>query len=300
MINFYTAFKTNLSIPIRVEFSCTNKFNEIEPIHTSRDIRISTGYSKHNFPNKLSYMQIVYCMDGTSFHITEKEKYQINGGDCLIMGRQLVRWGDTDNLTPHSVYTISIDHEFCKKLGVDDTITALTNPDDTVVKACILDIIEAIDKKGEGWENRTMDIVSSLLLHINSNYGEKGFEINDNDVFPDSVMRKIDLYIKEHMHEKISQDKLSDIAGLKSSQFNKRFKITTGYAPTVYMNIKRCAEAREILLTTDFDMNEVTAMCGYNDKSYFYKWYRKIYGTNAYEDAKGPIVETFYNLKKKP
>ena len=66
------------------------------------------------------------------------------------------------------------------------------------------------------------------------------------------------------------------------------------------MNIKRCAEAREILLTTDFDMNEVAAMCGYNDKSYFYKWYKKIYGTNAYDDAKLPLTETFYKLKKKP
>lgn len=245
-------------------------------------------------------MQIMYCVEGSSVHITETEKYQINAGECLIMGRQLVRWGDRDVNIPHSVYTISIDHEFCRKLGADDTITTKVAKEDFVTKQCILDIINAIDEKGENWETRTMDIVTALLLHISNTYSGKGFELNDNDVFPDSVMRKIDVYIKEHMHEKISQETLATLAGLKSSQFNKRFKITTGYAPTVYMNIKRCAEAREILLTTDFDMNEVAAMCGYNDKSYFYKWYKKIYGTNAYDDAKLPLTETFYKLKKKP
>ena len=299
MMNFYTAFKTNLSIPIRIGFSCTNKINEIEPIHTTKDIRISTAYSKYNAPAKLSYMQILYCMDGSTLRKTEGENYHINKGDCLIMGRQLIRWDDNSVVTPHSVYALSVDHEFCRKLGVDDTITTLVGKDDIVVKNCILDIIKIIDEKGENWEENTMDVVSMLLLHINSTYKDKGFEVNDADVFSDDVMRKIDLYIKEHMHEKIPQEALANLAGLKSSQFNKRFKVTTGYPPTVYMNIKRCAEAREILLTTDFDMNEVAVMCGYNEKSYFYKWYRKVYDANAYEDAKQPIVETFYTLKKK-
>ncbi len=299
MRNFYTAFSTNLPIPIKVGFGSTNKYEEIETLHTTKDIRIGVSHVKYGFPGRLNFMLIAYCSEGKYNYITENGSYEINEGECLIIGRRLVRYSDKNNITPHSTYTISFDHEFCKNLGIDDTITCLVKKDDVFVKSCVLDIIKAIDKKEASWENKAMDIVKSLLLHINENYGQYAFSINDDDIFNDETMNKLDGYIRKHISEKITRDDMAEAVGLKSSQFNKRFKATTGYTPTEYLNIKRCAEARGLLLTTDFSIEDVVAMCGYNDKSYFYKKYKEIYGTNAYDDANLPLVETFYKLKTK-
>ena len=299
MINRYTPFTTNLSIPIKVNFGCANKFKDLQPLHTTKDIRIGVGHTKYQFFSRLSYIQIVYYTEGSNTYVTDKGKYQVEEGDCFIAGRRLIRGCDKKTINPNCAYTVSFSHDFCKSLGIDDTITCLVKKDDSVVKSCVLDIINAIDKKGEGWEGKAIDIAKKLLVHINERYGEHSFPVDDTDVFPDEIMYRLDEYIRAHLSEKITLDDMAKVAGLKYSQFNKRFKATTRYTPVMHLNIARCMTAMDLILTTDFSMDDIASMCGYCNKSFLYKNYREIFGANAYDHAKCAPIEAEYKLKEK-
>ncbi|MBR2471757.1 MAG: helix-turn-helix transcriptional regulator, partial [Clostridia bacterium] len=210
----------------------------------------------------------------------------IKEGECLLVGRQMLRSCDKNETRPHYVYTIGFDPEFCKNLGVNDTLTGVVPATDTVLKNYIINIVKEIDAGASGWEERTTDIAKSLLFYVNETYKEYAQELNYKHLLSDTDIQKIDSYINTHMSDKIAFEDLAKLVDLKSTQFNKRFKITTGCTPVEYINISRCRVAREFILTTDFTMEEIISMCGYNDKSYFYKRYKEIYGTNAYDDIK--------------
>lgn len=286
MKSYYKVFETNLPIPIRVNYSITNGNGTVMSMHNAKKIKIGMSNAKYGVPGKLNYFEILYCFKGEFNYVTDAGEFEVKEGDCLFVGRQQVRYCRRYETRMHCVYTVGVDRELCKLLGVDDTITGLVSQNDKVPQNCIKDIIKEFDLALPGWEMRMQNIAKSMLLHISNTYKEYACPINDKNILPDDDMLKIDAYIRAHVSEKITLDDLANLVDLKSTQFNKRFKLTTGYTPVEYINIMRCRAAREFILTTDFSLEEVISMCGYNDRSYFYKKYKEIYDTNAYDDIK--------------
>lgn len=297
MMNLYQTFQTGLPIPISVVYDSTNKFDGLNPIHKTRDIEIGISYAKYSHPGKVSYMQIVYYTEGSSKYITNIDDFEIKEGQCIILGRGTIRNCDFEEVRAHCVYVLGIDHELCKQFGLDDTFTGLMDETDEVPKNCIISIIKAIDKKKSGWQENVIETVKVLLEHINQNYKKYYYVVDDQNVLSDKKMNAIDQYITKNISEKIKLEDLAKQVGLRYSQFNKRFKITTGYTPIEYLNMKRCAAARTLLLTTDFDIDDIILMCGYCCRSYFYKMYRRMYDKDAYKERTGRIVESSYTLK---
>ena len=286
MKSYYKVFETNLPIPVRVNYSITNGNGTTMSMHNSKTIKLGLSNAKYGVPGKLNYFEVLYCFSGEFNYVTDAGEFEVTEGSCLLVGRQQVRYCNKNETRMHCVYTIGFDRELCKSLGVDDTITGLISPTDIITKTCMIDIIKEVDRQSNGWENRMLDIVKSMLFHINTTYKDYSRPVNDKNILPDEDMVKIDSYIRAHVSEKITLEDLANLVDLKSTQFNKRFKITTNYTPVEYINIVRCRAAREFILTTDFSLEEIISMCGYNDRSYFYKKYKEIYDTNAYDDMK--------------
>lgn len=286
MKSYYKVFETSLPIPIRVNYSITNGNGTVVSMHNSKKMKIGISKAKYGVPGKLNYFEILYCFKGEFNYVADAGDFEVKEGDCLFIGRQQVRYCNRNETRMHCVYTVGIDSEFCKSLGFDDTITCLSAGNDMSMQKFIKDIIKEFDAEEPGWEMRIQDIVKSMLLHISNTYKEYSCPINDRNILPDEAMVKIDSYIRAHVSGKITLEDLANLVNLKSTQFNKRFKITTGHTPVEYINIMRCRAAREFILTTDFSLEEIISMCGYNDRSYFYKKYKEVYGTNAYDDMK--------------
>lgn len=286
MKSYYRVFKANLPIPMRISLNVTNATDEVKTLHTSKLMRVGKAKAKHTFPSMLNYCEILYCYKGNFSYFTDKGEFEIKEGECLVIGRRCTRCVCKTETREHLVYALGFDPEFCKANGIDDTITSVVPKTDVVPVNCIKSIIKEFDGAKSGWELRMQDIAKSMLLHISEKYKEYSNPGNDKNILSDEEMVKIDSYITAHVNEKITLEDLANLVGLKSTQFNKRFKITTNYTPIEYINILRCRAAREFILTTDFSMEEIISMCGYNDRSYFYKRYKEVYGTNAYDDEK--------------
>lgn len=283
MVNMYTVFKTNLPVPIGVNLNCTNIIGEIEPLHTTRDIRIGISKAKYACASKINYMQIVYCYKGSFKYVTDVGTFDVKEGECLLLGRQRIMQCDENEKRPHLVYTFKVNKEFCAEIGADDSLTGVVPVTDIVAEK-IKAIIKEIDEKAPDWKENVIDIAKDLLLYATKKYKKYSHSIEDEDYLPDSVMQEILDYVTANMGREIKQEELCEIAGLKSSQFNKKFKITTGMTPIKYMQLRRCGAARDLILTTDFDIDDIILFCGYSSKSYFYKCYKDIMGTNAYEE----------------
>ena len=297
MYNQYVSFRTSLPVPIRVNFSVTNKFEDISPIHTTRDIAVGQAFSKYSLPSKLSFMEIIYCHEGEFNYIADGKHYFINQGECLVIGRQKVRCGDITCDNYHSAYTVGFSHDFCKSIGIDDSITCHIKDKDNFFKQKIIALIKEIDKKEPNWTDNCLNISKSLLLHLNENYSEYSTPVNDKNQLSDERMTLLYDFTMCNTDKKITNADMANLLGLKSSQLNLAIKSTTGLRPNEYLNFQRCSVARGLMLTTDFDFGEIIEMCGYKEKPYFYKVYRKFFDEEPLELIKISVPEIDVRIK---
>ncbi len=82
-------------------------------------------------------------------------------------------------------------------------------------------------------------------------------------------------YMKEHLTEKISIDKLVAKTSLSKSYFFKVFKNTLGMSPIDYLLIERIKFAKELFKTTNYQVAEVAYKTGFSSPSYFSKQFKR-------------------------
>ncbi|SFU37842.1 AraC-type DNA-binding protein [Pustulibacterium marinum] len=101
--------------------------------------------------------------------------------------------------------------------------------------------------------------------------------LNDsNALFDNSRMAFIVKYIREHLTEEISVDKLADKACMSKSSFFKTFKNTLGESPIDYLNAERIKFAKKLIRTSNDKLREVAFQAGFNNVSYFNRQFKKI------------------------
>ncbi|MCF6313946.1 MAG: helix-turn-helix domain-containing protein [Verrucomicrobiales bacterium] len=85
-------------------------------------------------------------------------------------------------------------------------------------------------------------------------------------------------FIGEHLDEKLTLDRVSQVAGVSSFYFCKLFKQTTGLSFTEYINRRRVEWAKRKLLTPDTRVTEVAFDVGYMSLSQFNRSFLKYAG----------------------
>ncbi len=84
-------------------------------------------------------------------------------------------------------------------------------------------------------------------------------------------------YIEGHYDEKISLDRLAQIAGMKKFAFLRLFKKHTGLTPANYIIIKRLEKAKRAL-RQGRPIVDAVYDCGFYDQSHFHKYFKKFTG----------------------
>lgn len=83
-------------------------------------------------------------------------------------------------------------------------------------------------------------------------------------------------FIHTQYSKKISIDTLSKICHLSRSTLLRNFKMMCKCSPIHYLNNYRIKKAKELMLTTDWDLSNVAISCGFYDQSHFTKTFRQI------------------------
>jgi AraC-like DNA-binding protein len=84
-------------------------------------------------------------------------------------------------------------------------------------------------------------------------------------------------YIREHYAKDIRIDELAKISFLSVSALERRFTKYLGKTPKQFINQVRLERARQLLLETDRSVSEICDECGFSDKSYFSKQFKRLF-----------------------
>lgn len=97
-------------------------------------------------------------------------------------------------------------------------------------------------------------------------------------VNPRESVRLAISYIRAHFKERLSVEKIADEAGLSRYYFQRLFKKETGETPISYINILKCDNAKKMLKSGKYSVNEVSTHNGFDNLSYFSKVFKKYTG----------------------
>ena len=97
---------------------------------------------------------------------------------------------------------------------------------------------------------------------------------------PGSVLRRIRVYIDDHIGEHISLDDLARQAGISRFHFARQFRLTTGESPMGYLRRVRIERSKSILQSRETTIAEIAATLGFSDQSHFTRTFGRLVGVS--------------------
>ena len=102
------------------------------------------------------------------------------------------------------------------------------------------------------------------------------------DALPVFSRRAAD-YISLCMAEPLTVPKIAEALGISANYLSHRFREETGFTVTQYIAKIRCAKAAELLVSSDYPIQDVCQYVGFLDNNYFVKVFRTQYGCTPTE-----------------
>ena len=252
------------------------------------DIRILDAQENSLAKNAASRIQFhpftyfYYLAEGYGKLSIESEVIDFNAGDLVI-------------INPNIRHTLYVDKSIssCKLIGFgieSISIAGLKNDESMDInyfhvdnknkslqfEGLFSDIIR--EYKGSDLFARSMasSLACALVINLLRKYRKKIVVKHDK-----RVNRQID-YIKSYMdanyHEDIKLEDLSAMAYMNKFHLISEFKQSYRITPIEYLILKRIEVSKNILISTNHTMEEVSAIVGFNSQSYFNQVFKKKVG----------------------
>lgn len=107
---------------------------------------------------------------------------------------------------------------------------------------------------------------------------ENVVDISLNPLIKDSTVFEMIDYIKNNYQEKISISDLSKDLAYSESMLNRKFKKEVHITFNEYLNRYRINKSIDLLKNSDYNITEISYMCGYSSAKYFARVFKKYLG----------------------
>jgi AraC-like DNA-binding protein len=124
-----------------------------------------------------------------------------------------------------------------------------------------------------GYEMEAQGIIKQLLSRFLVQASDKKLNI-------DKRIQQSLHYIRTNLHKPISIDVLAETCFLTKDHFIRLFKKNMGCTPGKYINEKKIEKAQRMMLTQDITIKDLAYSLGFENNSYFNRFFKKMTGEN--------------------
>ena len=168
------------------------------------------------------------------------------------------------------------DHDFFPKQRADEY-----RADDVAVMDSCQPIVNRIESAPEGEGSPRLVITSKIPLRDARGrvVGVAGFsrsieQFTTTSGSASAFARTVE-YIHMHFDEKLTSQRLAEIAGLSASQLERRFRHSFGCSSRQYLMRVRIENATRMLADSDDSISTVAQSCGFFDHAHFNRAFRR-------------------------
>ena len=239
------------------------------------EITVNTGYGEQwNWHNNI---EILYIDRGEGEAVSGASVYKVRAGDIIIINSNVIHTTRTDDMMTY--YCLIIDSDFLASNGItteDTEYRTLIRDDDA--RKLFLRVVEEFENGGSFFEAAVKTAAMDVMLYFSRKYIADAEEKKAQRSSKTENIKLAMGYIRAHIDEPLSLEKLSFESGLSKFYFVREFKKATGMTPVFYINLLRCREAKKMLSKNKYSIHEVAQKCGFENDSYFSKTFKKYTG----------------------
>jgi len=267
-------------------------------------------------PHSHEYMQMWYVLRGSCTHVLNGHKYNYKRFGLFIIPPYSDHY-----LISNNEDTVGICCEFSERFinealtGTDcsalldfaylepffmsekltDNLFQLKSESRMTVENLFLDLLKQFRNNSKYSMLFIKADLLKLLAIIASEYEET--QSHEKVLLLDKYHSAIDrvlTYLDEHFSEKLYLEDICKISLMSQSSFTHIFKQVTGFTFTEYLMRLRIAKAQEFLKDSALSAQDIAAVCGFSDCTYFSHAFRRITGLSPtqYRKSKKEILSS--------
>ena len=249
--------------------------NLVTAENTSRLLYISSAKYGNDWtsrPHSHYFTEIFYIKNGTGHIQIENEIIPVFANSLVLIGAHVQHTEYSDPSDPLDYYVIGVEG---LKINTNHATeySIINSFNHSSIRQCFDNILHEMHHKQEGYEEICQHHLAILILLI-CRKDHVSYELVD----PQSSNRechKVKRYIETHYSDKITLDSLSTVCNLTKYYLSHKFTNLYGRSPIAYLTEIRINAAKDLLKTTNYNMEEISNAVGFSSASYFSQSFQK-------------------------
>lgn len=240
-------------------------------------------------------IEIVFVLKGKIIVSAVYDNFEVKAGEFVVINHEDVHFlqGCEDNVT----FIIHIDlssfqHKYAYIMYLDFMCESFNYNSTQVeyikrLKNLFIKMIIEFSKESKKISGRINQYAAEIMDIIINHFDIANY-YNDRHIHENQLQRyyRIMKNISENYEEKISMEIIAQEEFISKNYMSQFFKKMVGINFTDYLNSRRTEIAQKLLLATDLNLQEISLKSGFSDAKYFYKNFKKWYGSTPYEHKK--------------
>lgn len=240
---------------------------DIKKIHIAHEATLDS-VRRCSYPRGRGSYGFVYSEEGSAvFSFSSGERVRAEEGTLLFISPTAAYSIATDGEFRH--YTVNFDiHMKSSALGFAQGRECIAVERNTEQAArCFRRLVDIRSSKKAGYDMRSVGCLYELVAMFELAYTES--DVSYNRLLPAKE------YIESSFDKDITLDELSFLCNMSKTNFRREWRARYTDTPIRYRDSIRLHHAREYLTSGYYSVSEVAKKCGFEDVSYFVRFFRK-------------------------
>lgn len=279
--------------------------NEIKVYKSKGDISVvKLEYCIDEPAHTHEFIEIVYISHGSAVHRINGKAYEVKKGDLLFINyKQVHSFEVRDNLNYYNIafspkvfieelintenafemLSLSVFEEFRNAVCPGEAFLRFNGNEIIKIEFVISEMRKEVQGNKIGKKTILKAYLTVLLSYMFRKMAENGIKQNEKiNHIPDGILE----YIAQNCNEKLNLEMLAERCFYNPSYFSRLFKDIYGITVTEYIQKERIEKSCYLLAHSNRSIDEISLMVGYDDKTNFYKFFRKHCGITPAEYRK--------------
>lgn len=222
-------------------------------------------------------VELLYCFAGEGHVLAGCQKHFFHAGELTLIGSNAIHTIRGDSLTCE-YYCIIVSHDFLLAHGLpEEKLQATLVAKGDEADAC-KEIIAELKEGKDYYKTLVLSMLLSLFVRLYRNEMRPLPEEARGEDKRSAYIMKALRYIRSHLREPITLNDICREVAMSRYYFCHLFRAYTGITVVSYINMLRCALARNLMLEKQFNVSEAAKYLGISNLSYFGQMYKKYMG----------------------
>lgn len=264
----------------------SSKFSELEfKLHSVTNSNF--GRDWHSSMHFHYYAELFYITSGSgSFRISE-EIINVKENDLIIINPNNLHTEYSFDKDPMKYICLGIEDLYFENVAGEDNkkhkylLINLAEHRETILDY-LTNLLYEVDNKPKYYEISCHSIFSSFLIYLIRNINSD-FKVRENTQEASIECVNVKEYIDYHYNEDITLDTLASLTYINKYHLAHSFKKYVGISPINYLIKQRIEKSKFLLNNTNYTVDKIAEIIGFNSSSYFSQAFKKQVGASPKE-----------------